>query len=97
MYGFAGGKDIIDDKNSLPGADGEASPKSPLVALFFGKYAAYPKLSCYLKSKDNAPGSGTSDYLDLLVLEVSRNQTTELFGVVGILQNLELLPVDGRM
>jgi len=38
--GIAGGKDIIDDENSLPGVNVKASPKSSLLsALFFSEYA----------------------------------------------------------
>ena len=97
MYGTASGKDIVDNENSFPGADGEASPKSPSVTLFFGEYATYPELSRHLKGEDNTPGSWSSDYLDLLFLEVGRNLVTELLSVVGVLQNPELLPIDWRM
>jgi hypothetical protein len=40
--GFAGGKDVINNKNSLTGADAKAPLESPSVSTFlFGKYAAH--------------------------------------------------------
>ena len=94
---FVGVYDIVDEANLLAGVNGTAPPEGAFLPLFVGKYAAHAELFCHLKSEDNTPGGRSGYYLDLLFPEVVRDYAAELLGIVGILQNPELLPVDRRV
>ena len=83
-YGAASGENVVHDKDSLAGVDGEAPPKSPLLgSLLFGKYPPHPQLPGYFKSEDDTT-SGWSGYnLNPLLAEVVGNHLAELLGIVG--------------
>jgi hypothetical protein len=91
----AGSQNIVNNQDAVTGIDGEATPKNSCLTFFFGEYSFYAQLFSYFESQYNAAGGWTGNYLDIVFLEMLSNEPTELLGVLWVLQDTELFPIDG--
>lgn len=95
--GAAGGQDIVDDEDPLPGTDIEAATEDSFLAFFLCVEAAYSHLAANFMRQDNAAGGRPGHNLDITVSVMFRDHPAELLGQLRKLHHLELFPVHRRV